>query len=247
MFTIIGGDGKEYGPATAEQLRAWIAAGRANLDTKAKALGTEEWRRLGDFAEFSSPTGAPPVMGASYGAAPQPAAPAMTAPADAPDRGTRLAARCIDWAIAIVAAIPGTVMLGGEFMKLAAMMMQGREPDINELDMARVGLGGLVLGLGWLIVLVIQIVMLSTRGQSIGKRLMRLRVVRLDGTPAGFVHAWLLRECLITVIGVFLSVFPVAGPLLLRPAFHVTDWCMIFRDDHRCLHDLIAGTRVVRA
>ena len=37
-----------------EQIRAWLAGGRANLDTKAKAVGTDEWRRLGDFAEFSA-------------------------------------------------------------------------------------------------------------------------------------------------------------------------------------------------
>lgn len=62
MFTIIGGDGKEYGPVSTEQIRAWLAAGRANLDTKAKAVGTEEWRRLGDFADFvggSAPASAP--------------------------------------------------------------------------------------------------------------------------------------------------------------------------------------------
>ena len=35
MFTIIGGDGKEYGPVNTEQLRAWIAAGRANCSAKA--------------------------------------------------------------------------------------------------------------------------------------------------------------------------------------------------------------------
>ncbi|MBS0662885.1 MAG: DUF4339 domain-containing protein [Verrucomicrobia bacterium] len=61
MFTIIGGDGKEYGPVSAEQVRGWLAGGRANLDTKAKAVGTEEWRRLGDFPEFSGATPPPPV------------------------------------------------------------------------------------------------------------------------------------------------------------------------------------------
>lgn len=61
MFTIIGGDGKEYGPVTVEQLRSWIAGGRANLETKAKAAGSDEWRRLGDFAEFAS-TGQPPPI-----------------------------------------------------------------------------------------------------------------------------------------------------------------------------------------
>lgn len=62
MFTIIGGDGKEYGPVTTEQVRAWLTSGRASLDTQAKTAGDEQWRRLGDFPEFSG-TGAavPPV------------------------------------------------------------------------------------------------------------------------------------------------------------------------------------------
>src|ERR1035438_6438097 len=53
MYTIIGGDGKEYGPVTADQIRAWIAGGRANLDTKVKALGTDEWKRIADFPELA--------------------------------------------------------------------------------------------------------------------------------------------------------------------------------------------------
>ena len=31
MFTILGGDGKEYGPVPTDQIRRWIVAGRANL------------------------------------------------------------------------------------------------------------------------------------------------------------------------------------------------------------------------
>jgi len=63
MFTIIGGDGKEYGPVSAEQVRTWLASGRANLSTKVKVVGSEEWRTLGDLAEFSGTgAGAPPPV-----------------------------------------------------------------------------------------------------------------------------------------------------------------------------------------
>ena len=34
MYKIIGADGKEYGPITSEQLRQWMAEGRANLQTR---------------------------------------------------------------------------------------------------------------------------------------------------------------------------------------------------------------------
>jgi hypothetical protein len=53
MYTIIGGDGREYGPVSAEQVRSWMAGGRANLDTKVKAIGTDEWKRIADFPEIT--------------------------------------------------------------------------------------------------------------------------------------------------------------------------------------------------
>ena len=93
MFTIIGGDGKEYGPVPANQLRDWIAAGRANLDTQAKAAGSEEWRRVGDYVEFGSPAlVAPPKPGedADPAALPPPESAAETAPLAG--RGERLLA-----------------------------------------------------------------------------------------------------------------------------------------------------------
>lgn len=52
MFTILGADGKEYGPVTAGQIAEWIAGGRANLQTRARLSGETEWKTLGDFPEF---------------------------------------------------------------------------------------------------------------------------------------------------------------------------------------------------
>jgi hypothetical protein len=53
VYIIIGGDGKEYGPVSAEKLRSWIAAGRADLNTQAKEHGSDDWKSLGDFPEFA--------------------------------------------------------------------------------------------------------------------------------------------------------------------------------------------------
>jgi hypothetical protein len=67
MYTIIGGDGKEYGPVSADQVRAWIAGGRANLETKVKALGTDEWKRIAEIPELagSGPVGVAPPLTAT--------------------------------------------------------------------------------------------------------------------------------------------------------------------------------------
>lgn len=65
MYTIIGGDGKEYGPVAAGQIRAWIGGGRANLETKVKAAGSDEWKTVADFPEL---TGTGPVEMPTFGA-----------------------------------------------------------------------------------------------------------------------------------------------------------------------------------
>lgn len=69
MYKIIGGDGQQYGPATAAQIREWVAAGRANAQTLAQAEGTVEWKPLSGFSDFADLTAvasaAPPVLAAT--------------------------------------------------------------------------------------------------------------------------------------------------------------------------------------
>jgi len=61
MHKIIGADGKEYNPATAEQLRQWIAEGRANARTPTLAPGAPAWKPLGTLPEFAGRF-TPPVI-----------------------------------------------------------------------------------------------------------------------------------------------------------------------------------------
>ena len=65
MYKIIGADGREYGPATAGQLRQWMAEGRANAQTQTLAPGAPEWKPLGalpEFAGYFAPPN-PPIIG----------------------------------------------------------------------------------------------------------------------------------------------------------------------------------------
>jgi hypothetical protein len=52
MYKIIGGDAKEYGPVTFDQLNQWITEGRANANSLVQGEGTAEWKPLGAFPEF---------------------------------------------------------------------------------------------------------------------------------------------------------------------------------------------------
>lgn len=96
------------------------------------------------------------------------------------------------------------------------------------------GIGMAVAGLVFLAVLGYQIYLLSTRGQTLGKRWMKVKIVKQDGSPPGFVHAVLLRLIVNGLLGVV-------------PAYGLVDILFIFRDDRRCIHDLIASTKVVVA
>ncbi len=53
-YQIIGGDGKEYGPISAEGVTNWLQEGRANGDTPIKEVGAEEWQCVRDLPEFAS-------------------------------------------------------------------------------------------------------------------------------------------------------------------------------------------------
>ncbi len=229
MFTILGADGKEYGPVPADKVHDWIKARRANLQTKARRDGEAEWKTLGDFAEFTAPPASvapaappPPITVASMiGTS------AVTAPAaelELAGRGARLLAQIIDFLTSCIAMLPGGVLL---------LMGGGTRSGVTSL----VGMG--LMGLGAVALLIIQIYLLTTSGQTIGKKLMSVRIVGyLDDTNPGFVKAFLLRVFVNGLIG--------AIPFL-GLAYTLVDICFIFRGDRRCIHDLIAGTKVVKA
>jgi hypothetical protein len=59
MYRIIGADGREYGPISADQLRQWVGEGRANAASHVLPEGAAEWKSLGSLPEFSMLFGAP--------------------------------------------------------------------------------------------------------------------------------------------------------------------------------------------
>ena len=233
MFFIIGGDGREYGPVTADQIRAWIAAGRANLDSKAKALGTDGWRRLADFAEFSSPEGAPPVMAAAV----------PVADANLASHGARLGAACINAFLYFLAAMPGSMMMGAQLLRQNPHLADGGAFHVESINMSGFAGAAVWVWAGVGAVMLVQILLLAARGQNIGKLIVGARVVRVDnGQPAGFVRAALLRFLVPVVLMIVLNMIFLFGFL-----FFIVDLACMARSDRRCLHDLIAGTKVVKA
>ena len=94
--------------------------------------------------------------------------------------------------------------------------------------------------LAFLVIFIVQIVLLVTRGQTIGKIIMKIRIVdAVTGQHPDWARLILLRTIVNSVIISFLNILPGAGG-----AYFLIDSLFIFRADNRTIHDLIAGTRV---
>lgn len=97
--------------------------------------------------------------------------------------------------------------------------------------------------LAWLVigletpVFILQSVLISVRGQSVGKLLAKTRVERLDGRLPGFVRGVLVRDLLMLCVVAIPGIGYVIG---------LANALFVLRADRRCLHDLVADTRVVQ-
>jgi len=81
----------------------------------------------------------------------------------------------------------------------------------------------------------------ANNGQTWGKQLAGIRVVRVDGTPMDFTHS-AIREVLVKGLGLaFASSIVPLLPYLLDVLWPLWD------DEHRAIHDMVVGTRVVEA
>ncbi|NVJ65781.1 MAG: RDD family protein [Gammaproteobacteria bacterium] len=75
-----------------------------------------------------------------------------------------------------------------------------------------------------------------TSSQTLGKKIVGIQVVDLNGKPISGNHYLLARYLPAT----FLAYLPIIGGL-----FAILDCLLIFRKDHNCIHDDIAKTRVI--
>ena len=79
--------------------------------------------------------------------------------------------------------------------------------------------------------------MLATRGQSIGKRIFKIRIVNVDGSQTPVSRLLFLRLGLPLMI----CAVPYVGSV-----FGLLDSIYILNPQRQCLHDVIANTRVIR-
>lgn len=120
----------------------------------------------------------------------------------------------------------GSRLLAAFIDGAAVFLIYGIAVFIGHLEVLILGIAAL-----W----IYQIFLLTTLGQTIGKRFCGIKIVTHDtGANGGFVTNVLLRSILNGLISVI-------------PFYALVDILFIFREDRRCIHDMIAGTKVVEA
>lgn len=141
------------------------------------------------------------------------------------DRGMRLAAAIIDALIQGLCTAP-MLFQSGYFRDL----LSGQQPSYGQAVTWTV--------IGFVVFIVVQGYPLNANGQTWGKKLLKMKIVDLDGNKPTFSRLIAFRYLTTRLIGLV----PVVGWI-----YWLVNVLFIFRDDRRCVHDLIAGTRVVMA
>lgn len=143
-------------------------------------------------------------------------------------RMQRLVATGLDWLF--VAVVTSLVILVTGVLEHAEDYANLGQSMVNAV---LCGLLAYLILNGWL---------LWTRGQTAGKAAMSLMIVdHHTGNRASFWKLLLVRALIPVVVIAMGSIF---GPVLLLLV--LVDFLFIFRKDQRCLHDWIAGMRVVK-
>ena len=140
-------------------------------------------------------------------------------------RGARLLASIVDGLISGVLFLPLQFLFG---------VFDGF-PRIKPLSPVQTALWGLA---GIVVFLALHGYLLAKNGQTIGKRLLGIRIANVvDGQLPPLAKIIFLRVLPVQA----LALVPVVGPLAA-----LVDALLIFRGDHRCAHDHIAGTVVLK-
>jgi uncharacterized RDD family membrane protein YckC len=141
------------------------------------------------------------------------------------DRSTRLGAAILD----------GIIFTAMVYLPMLFAIIGGAAASATDdaVSSATLAIGAVTL-VGFTVWCWLTIKYVKRNGQSIAKKLLGIKVVRTDGSPASLGRVMWLRN----VVNALISIVPLYG---------LVDTLFIFGESRQCLHDKIADTIVVKA
>jgi len=226
MTYHIARGGQQIGTFAEEEVRSGLAAGRFQGGDLCWTEGMADWQPVGTKLGASN-AAMPPLMGnVNPYAAPQSQVLSNLPGLQPASRGSRLGASLLD-------VLTGLIGMGVPLGVGIFFMAQMENSGSNDVPAAAI-VCFVLAGLAFLGLTVWNIVLLTTRGQTLGKKWLDIRIVTFpDGQKPGFVKGFLLRSFVNGIIG------------QVVPFYGIIDPCFIFREDNRCVHDLLADTTVI--
>ena len=156
-------------------------------------------------------------------------------------RGARLGAIMLDGLIWMsMTYVPLSIGIGIHgWQSIAASAKPGNPFSVyGAIFKQLTGAAGILAVVGFLIVAGLNLYFVAKSSQTIGKKLVGIKVVRVDGSRAYLGRIFWLRN----VVNALPGLIPFVGGI-----YGLIDMLFIFGEQRRCVHDYIANTIVVKA
>ncbi len=154
----------------------------------------------------------------------------------------RAGARVIDFALVALLSLVANSWLGYRYLQILIPYLRDaiNHPNVQpQVDSRLSSLLYPMILISLALWFAYEVVAVSRNGQTVGKRLLRIKVVRLDGTAVDFGSSF-RRWAIMAIPNLF---FPCGVPIQAVDAL----WCTWDRPLSQCLHDRSAHTVVVSA
>ena len=149
-------------------------------------------------------------------------------------RAIRFGAAMLDLLVGLVVGLPVLIVI------VPAWISAGGAPTALSASMSASIMGGAaalttLLAVVWLVV---TFIFVKRNQQTIGKKIVGIKVVRSDGSKASLARIFWLRN----IVNALPGLIPFVGNL-----YGLVDHLFIFGSKRQCVHDKIADTIVVKA
>ncbi|MCO8087124.1 MULTISPECIES: RDD family protein [Acinetobacter] len=261
MQIYLARNNQQAGPYTLEQVNQMLASQQVLLTDLAWHQGMTEWKALGELTQGklvyqpegyepapAAPEASPfqqPQNTASYNNSSLNQPQAKATQTELASIGTRALAKIIDLLLWLpAAAIPSFFLTQDQFGQLSELQQKMQSATSSDQAVQlQSELFRLIPADAWqmmaiylLIMLGIQAFLLAKSGQSIGKRLTKIKIVDAeDHSKVGLTRVFALR----TLVFIILN-------LLFMPFITIADYIFALGEKRQTLHDKLAKTKVVK-